>query len=124
MLRSKSSTVNVSSSKVVFDPNKLSQKVPPRSAKVNRFQAKRTRKNCGASAINNCPFSQQSALLEASQNGDRFTALSEKLNKFKKSHKKKVQNTVHQFDWRREHAELIESQTKAEQVRRRWRRWF
>eukprot|EP00520_Triparma_pacifica_P005698 CAMPEP_0118671942 /NCGR_PEP_ID=MMETSP0785-20121206/22271_1 /TAXON_ID=91992 /ORGANISM="Bolidomonas pacifica, Strain CCMP 1866" /LENGTH=89 /DNA_ID=CAMNT_0006566861 /DNA_START=217 /DNA_END=481 /DNA_ORIENTATION=- len=43
-------------------------------------------------------------------------ALSAKLNKFKKSHKKKTRQTSHQFDWKREFGELKESKRKAEQV--------
>jgi len=83
---------------------------------VNRFQVKRTRKNCGASQINNSTHLQQYALNEATENDDRFSALSARLNKFKKSHKKKTTKTNHQFDWKREFVELKDSQRRTEQV--------
>lgn len=94
------------------------KQLPPKSL-VNRFQVKRTKRNVGAAQINNSTHLQQYALNEATQNDDRFNALSAKLNKFKKTHKKKTRQTSHQFDWKREFVELKESQRKAEQVRAR-----
>ena len=88
----------------------------PSKSLVNRFQVKRTKRNVGAAQINNSTHLQQNALNEATQNDDRFSALSAKLNKFKKTHNKKTKQTSHQFDWKREFVELKESQRKAEQV--------
>eukprot|EP00520_Triparma_pacifica_P017959 CAMPEP_0118646102 /NCGR_PEP_ID=MMETSP0785-20121206/7863_1 /TAXON_ID=91992 /ORGANISM="Bolidomonas pacifica, Strain CCMP 1866" /LENGTH=613 /DNA_ID=CAMNT_0006538045 /DNA_START=88 /DNA_END=1925 /DNA_ORIENTATION=+ len=97
------------------ESNPLLKQAPVKSL-VNRFQVKRTKKNFGAAQINNSTHLQQYALNEANENDERFSALSAKLNKFKKSHKKKTRQTSHQFDWKREFGELKESKRKAEQV--------
>ncbi|GMH93249.1 hypothetical protein TL16_g12577 [Triparma laevis f. inornata] len=78
---------------------------------VNRFQAKRTRKNFNAMMANNT-YGQDIACKEAEGGGERFDKLSAKLKKFSKKHKKATQKTSHQFDWLRDQKKLSSQQNQ------------
>ena len=127
--------MNMSNSSPDLSPSK---ELAPNKSLINRFQAKRTRKNYNAVQANST-FGQDLACMEASRNDDRFAALSKKvsgarkvmmsegqfmltfrsprqLNKFKKQHRKKSQTTTHQFDWRREQVQLKEVEKKASRM--------
>mmetsp|Transcript_29278 Transcript_29278/g.55315 ORF Transcript_29278/g.55315 Transcript_29278/m.55315 type:complete len:645 (+) Transcript_29278:129-2063(+) len=72
---------------------------------VNRFQAKRTRKNFNAMMANST-YGQDLACKEAEGGGERFDRLSAKLKRFTGKHKKATQKTSHQFDWLRDQKKL------------------
>ena len=69
--------MDISNSSPDLSPSKRG--LAPNKSLVNRFQAKRTRKNYNAVQANST-FGQDLACMEASQNDDRFAALSKKVS--------------------------------------------
>jgi len=81
-----------------------------------RHFSKRTQVGMGASALANNVEIQQLAQNEALAADDRISRMSAKLAKFTKTHKKTTKRNTHQTDWRRELANLRESEVKGSKV--------